>query len=278
MCERDTAGLLEVVCLMRTFFVLCLCLVSFFCSLDLSADAPAKSAHAHLQSVCDHLITTATGAAAAVVDCWYTLCEKKDENMPIKVELKEFIPLHHAQQSSTMNYFYAHGLAESYKQAYWYSKTTPKGTIHTPYLCDGRLFSFDFHDVTDRFWRVNFTQTSLAQINEIDVLRNAYDQAVDKLKNENALDINFILMGMSRGATSILNFMGMYKPEQVKAIIVESPFESTYAVTNNILSKWRLDKIPGMHGLQILFPIYKLSLNNKNENCVSKIISPKILL
>ncbi|MDR3551086.1 MAG: prolyl oligopeptidase family serine peptidase, partial [Candidatus Babeliales bacterium] len=147
------------------------------------------------------------------------------------------------------NYLYAHGLAESYKQAYWYSKTTPHGTMHDPYLYDGRLFSFDFPDATERFWRMNFTQTSLAQANEIEALRSTYDQARTRLADQGLIDQDFVLMGMSRGATTILNFMSIYKPEKVKAIIVESPFDSTRAVAKNMLSKIWLDNIIGMQTL-----------------------------
>jgi alpha-beta hydrolase superfamily lysophospholipase len=113
-------------------------------------------------------------------------------------------------------------------------------------LIDGQLFTYDFPDATQWFWRVNFTQTGLGQYNEIMGLKSAYEQTTQKLKaqNENVQDL--VLIGMSRGATTILNFMGLHKPNNVKAVIVESPFDSTHSIAKNMLQRIYLDKLPGL--------------------------------
>src|SRR5438309_1651498 len=84
----------------------------------------------------------------------------------------------HAMDSQ-INYLYAHGLADTHKQAYWYVKQTPDGIVNDRYLIDGRLFTFDFPDATEWFWRINFTKTSLAQSNELIALYQAYTKTMD---------------------------------------------------------------------------------------------------
>jgi len=189
-----------------------------------------------------HPIAASLIAAAIVYGLSYGWTQVASYNKEINVDLVDAGTSKIEDATSEENYLFAHGIAETHEQAYWYTK----GKSSLPYLIDGRLFTYDYPDATQRFWRVNFPQTGMGQHNEIMGLKSAYDQTIAKLDTQNNQNKDVVLLGMSRGATTILNFMGQQKPEKVKAIIVESPFDSTQALTNNILNKFYLDKIPGM--------------------------------
>ncbi len=177
-------------------------------------------------------------ALATLYGLCYGATQLASYNKPITVDVVD-APAQKPTHSEE-NYLFAHGIAETHEQAYWYTK----GKSSLPYLIDGRLFTYDYPDATSHFWRVNFTQTGLGQHNEIEGLKNAYEQAVATLDASESAHKKMVLIGLSRGASTILNFMGLHKPENVKAIIAESPFDSTRTITKNILGK--LDRIPGM--------------------------------
>lgn len=145
-----------------------------------------------------------------------------------------------------ISFLYAHGLGDSNTEAYRFSRFNRNGIFNkNALITTGRIFTFDFPDVTKRFWRVNVTQTSLAQANEIITLQRAYQQAMATLKMEGG-GTDLILMGLSRGAATIINFMGIYNPHNVKAIILESPFDHMATVVQNKLQQFKLDSIPGI--------------------------------
>lgn len=77
------------------------------------------------------------------------------------------------------------------------------------------FFSFNFPDAS----RTGFdrSQTSLGQENEIVTLSNAHKKIPHN---------KIILMGMSRGASTIINFLATRHPTNIAAAILESPFDS----------------------------------------------------
>lgn len=127
-------------------------------------------------------------------------------------------------------YLFSHGLADSHKQAFRYKDLTSAQSIET----------FDYPDVNHGILRVNRLQSSLAQENEIERLALAFDQTV--VKNGKKA----ILIGVSRGASTIINFMGLYNPEQVQAIILESPFDCVDSITMSVCHESKLSWIPGI--------------------------------
>jgi len=110
-----------------------------------------------------------------------------------------------------ITYLYAHGLADTQAQADNYQGV----------LFEGPVYTFDFPDATTQFWRVNFTKTSLGQRPEIEHLKNKLD---DRLERDP--EAKFVGIGVSRGAATWLNLMGSYAPEEVKALVLESPPDS----------------------------------------------------
>ena len=134
-----------------------------------------------------------------------------------------------------VSYLYAHGLADHKEQAFWYLRQKPNGAINKHYIIDGKLFTFDFPDATKRFWRINFPQCSLGQGNEIYAFYKAYAATREKLTAQNSSQ-NLVLVGLSRGASVVLAFLGLFNAPQVKAAVLESPFDSLYNVVKTKLS------------------------------------------
>jgi len=108
-------------------------------------------------------------------------------------------------------YLYAHGLADTANQAFNYKNV----------LFDGPVVTFDFPDATRQFYRVNITEANLGQTNDINRLSEAYYSELEK-----APKATFVGIGASRGAGTWLNFMGIHGHNKVKALILESPFDS----------------------------------------------------
>lgn len=144
-----------------------------------------------------------------------------------------------------LSILYAHGIAANHEQAYWYVPQKPDGTRNKHHFINGRLFAFDFPDATNRFWRVNFTQSSLGQANEIMSLYKAFFATQSTLRSENQSQ-DVILMGLSRGAATVLTFMGLFNLSQIKAVIAESPFDSMHEMVNDTLKRAHIDKLPGV--------------------------------
>jgi hypothetical protein len=142
-----------------------------------------------------------------------------------------------------VSYLYAHGLAHHKEQAYWYLKQKPNGKINKHYIIDGRLFTFDFPDATQQFWRIHFPQCSLGQANDICSFYKAYADSREQLLAQKSSP-DFILVGLSRGASVVLSFLGLFKAPNVKAAIVESPFDNLYNIVKAKLNLF--DKIPGL--------------------------------
>jgi pimeloyl-ACP methyl ester carboxylesterase len=129
--------------------------------------------------------------------------------------------------NSNITYLFSHGLADSHKQARKYlpAPNAPFETILN-YPCA----TFDYPDACYSFLRVNRKETSLAQDNEIEKLSTAFAQTAQQSNN-------IVLMGISRGASTIVTFMALNNPEQVKALVLESPFDCMDSVVNDKLNR-----------------------------------------
>jgi len=165
----------------------------------------------------------------------------------------------HANIIDDVNYLFAHGLYNDQSLAYYYEdiakhhtkSITPQelklilksGYTHTwkigkhedsqCWIIQQPLYTFNFPDAT----RYGFdgSQTSLGQDNEIQTLANEYEKIKDK---------KIVLMGMSRGASTILNFIATRPSESVVAAIVESPFDSVTDALSTLCKMAGINWIP----------------------------------
>lgn len=189
----------------------------------------------------------------------------------MKPTLVTFKPFAKNSCADANYYLFAHGLAESHKQALWYTN----GFTSHPSIIDGNLFTYDYPDATNYFWRVNWMYTSLGQSNEIISLKNSYEQVIDILATENRASEKLILFGVSRGAATVLNFVGRYNPQRVKALILEAPFDSTLSLSNNILSYAGLEQYSfaqtiGHYGISAIF--WQHSVKGENaKDCLASL-------
>lgn len=144
-------------------------------------------------------------------------------------------------------YLFSHGLGGTHKQAYRYTKNKQNSSKIDPnrrYIIDGNLATFDFPDATERFWRVNRANTSFGQYNEIQELVKQYNLIV-KEQTESCIP-EIILIGVSRGASAAINFAASYQCKYLKALVLESPFDSMNTIIQHQISKLKLSWIPGI--------------------------------
>lgn len=139
---------------------------------------------------------------------------------------------------------FSHGIADTWQQVHGYVKSYTKDDttyrndrylIHTPFV------SFNYPDATNNFYRVNYHETSFGQENEIGRLNKAYISATSHYKNG---DSDIILWGLSRGASNVLIFAGLYELANVKAIVIESPYHTMSEVLESVMVKKNLTWIP----------------------------------
>lgn len=139
----------------------------------------------------------------------------------------------------------SHGIVDCFKQAFWYAKQYTFEDIL--YTNERYLFSdfatFNYPDAYDKIYNnpLWFTETSLGQDNEIARLSGVYKKVLMHTKD-------IILFGLSRGASTVLNFVGSHAPSSVKAIVIESPFDSAATIIDQIMLKSGLSGMPHSWG------------------------------
>lgn len=116
---------------------------------------------------------------------------------------------------NNVKFVFAHGLGGDEKQARFYYRDSQV-------ISDANVEAFRFpcaykkeeHDKTN---------CSLAQKREIDALSSVC----------NSISQDKVLVGVSMGATTILNYVGTKKTENIRALIVECPFDHIARVVRN---------------------------------------------
>src|SRR5262249_48771428 len=100
--------------------------------------------------------------------------------------------------------FFAHGLGGDKTQGHYYHvNSNSSGFI------EGTLETFNFNDY------LNPRSSCLGQQADIEILQTI-------IKNFNKV----ILVGVSRGAATIANYLGSRNPEHIMAAVLESPFDT----------------------------------------------------
>lgn len=162
---------------------------------------------------------------------------------------------------------FSHGIADTWKQVRGYVKSYRKQdtTYHNDrYLIHSPFVAFNYPDATTKFYRVNYNETSFGQENEIGRLYKTYSHYKDS---------NIILWGLSRGASNILIFAGLYPLDNVKALILESPYFTMGEVIESIMLRKGLDWLPLSYGETIAEFIFKKYTRHGHTpaNCLENI-------
>lgn len=153
-----------------------------------------------------------------------------------------------AYQESDHNvvYLYAHGLGATHQQG---QKLYPrikgydgagKYAYHKHWLVDGPLALFDFADAKNDNDEFHRKHVNLGQ--EPDVLR--LDQAYQRTLQRIPKDHKIVIMGLSRGATTILNWLALRQPQRVAAAVIESAFDKLENVILHLMKQFKVHWVP----------------------------------
>ncbi|HSC24851.1 MAG TPA: hypothetical protein VLB80_01370 [Candidatus Babeliales bacterium] len=166
---------------------------------------------------------------------------------------------------------FSHGIADTGKQIYKYTKTYIKNDekyYNNRYLITTPTASFNYPDATTKFYRVNYNETSFGQKNEISCLNKAYQKTLSHYGND-----EIILFGISRGASNALIFSGLYQLDNVKALLLESPYNSMSEVIEYTMQRKNLCWLPLSYGETIAECIFKkyTRYGYSPKNCIENI-------
>lgn len=138
--------------------------------------------------------------------------------------------------------FFSHGLGGTANQADWYAgfNAIGDGSIVVPRLVPYETFSFNYPEI----YNGTTEETSLGQENEIKIFDDAFNKMIDTIKKRGFTDIYIILYGVSRGASTILNWMSQHPESRhyIIGAILESPFDSVENVFDHIVSQMKMLK------------------------------------
>jgi len=167
----------------------------------------------------------------SVGEFWYYYIKER-ENMHKKLSYSIGMQFLYAYCSlfsqQEVAYLFSHGIWDSKEQAYRYTKEIPDNfkKAHDYYIIDGLFETFDYPDAKYKIYH-----TSLGQKNEVEILVDQLYKTIGKHQKD------IVLVGVSRGAVAAFNMIGLYDLPQIKALVIESPFESPKTVLEHNLSK-----------------------------------------
>lgn len=149
-------------------------------------------------------------------------------------------------------FVYSHGIAADGLQAEDFLRNTRDPRRH--WIIPGKCSSFNYHSVTyQSTFRLNREGVYLAQQPDIDRL-------AEHVKDGKAPTV---IVGLSCGASTALNFASQCNPDNLRALVLESPFDDPMSIVDHILARNRLASLPcarafGAALLSLCFPNYDL--------------------
>lgn len=156
----------------------------------------------------------------------------------------KLIALNESQANPSTVFLFAHGIDPRASVA----NTQPQRYI-TCGAINSTCYTFSFHD---RIGTLNFGQD-----HDNALLYNAYQEVQHKHPQA-----NIVLIGISRGASAIINTLATYKEldiTKLKAVILESPYMSVDSLLEHIAKSY-LSYVPYatsmLHTLINVFPLY----------------------
>ena len=176
---------------------------------------------------------------------------------------------------------FAHGLGATYESVHQYIRAYPSSkdatsttmTLNTRYLVDGPVVSFNFPD-TDSTKGFDQKKSCIGQQEDMARLGHIKNEMLGAGKNTPSKYDGLIYVGVSRGAATIINYVASTPSthKQVKALILESPFDSINTVYKKIAHNAWLSWLPckediGNAALWRFFPKY-----NSAGICPDKVV------
>ncbi|MDP3889274.1 MAG: hypothetical protein Q8Q25_01885 [bacterium] len=163
-------------------------------------------------------------------------------------------------------YLFSHGIADTQAQAHRYKQP---GIVAEP------LTTFDYPDATTRFWRLNFWYTNFGQEKDIEALKHTYGIQQEQMNLAHETNAPVVLFGLSRGASTILNFIAQHNPSNIQAIVLESPYDHVNSIAKHLAYQLHLSSFP--HASNLIHYLMSLLFFGYNRNGIQPIDSvPKI--
>lgn len=146
-----------------------------------------------------------------------------------------WIPHSFTNQEPKITSLFSHGIAASKRQAFKYAQITPTREYNDRHIINNQhhiLVSFNYPDAGESY-HINRKETSLAQANEVQALHEAHINIED--------EAGIVCLGVSRGASALIVWLGTHpdasKVQNIRALILESPFDSIDSVLRHIIGE-----------------------------------------
>jgi predicted alpha/beta hydrolase family esterase len=148
-----------------------------------------------------------------------------------------FTICNNAHNDCNTAYIFAHGLGATQQQGlslFLRQKTSNQWIIDEP------VALFDFPDAKNNNNEYFRKEVNLGQKNDIHRLSYAFDKAMQSLPQH-----DFILAGISRGSATIINYVSQSDhQEKIKALVLESPFDTLDSIIKHLLSRYCIGWLP----------------------------------
>ncbi|MGB8467816.1 MAG: hypothetical protein WCE21_02340 [Candidatus Babeliales bacterium] len=139
-------------------------------------------------------------------------------------------------------YIFAHGLGANRTQGPILfahvvdgksSKVNDQWIIHEPYV------TFNFPDAMAKAGEYERDQVNLGQAADMERLHEVYTAARSRFPG-----YKIVLVGISRGSATIINYVAHYKPDDIAALVLESPFDSLTSIVRHLLERFNVHWLP----------------------------------
>lgn len=146
---------------------------------------------------------------------------------------------------SATGFIFAHGLGGDKEQVRYYTKHNGW------YILSDPVYSFNFPEVLS-FGRIDTNKVSMAQEDDIKALEKAYNEFFKDYQHCKYV----VPMGISRGASAIITYLATKQPKNVKAAVLEAPFDTLEALIEHYTHSYLPHQKEEL-SLVWSFPLYK---------------------
>lgn len=166
------------------------------------------------------------------------------EASSLSFNLRQLTQLSPIEHTTPISYLFAHGLgATSNQGTSLFSQircVQPDGSIvcNPHWIMKDPLALFNFADAKNEN-EYHKESVNLGQQKDMARLHEAIQATRNELPNH-----NLILGGVSRGSAAIINYVALYQPDCIRALVLESPFDTLKSIINHLLKRFGVSWVP----------------------------------
>lgn len=154
-------------------------------------------------------------------------------------------PAQPRQEFQETVWIFVHGIADNHNQVEKY-KASHNNNGFVPDEVEVCVFDDACENLRETYQNTkSIPWSSLKKIRSSCLAQNSEMEELHALVQKHA-GKNLILFGVSRGASTIINYVAMHKTGNIKALILESPYDDMYSVVNGILGHIYAHWVPGL--------------------------------